>query len=140
MLYLADTVQRRGRLFHSELNLPVYQSLQNLSSAVSVSSQLKPLSTRAILMLQAELWPRSHIEEPDPEKQYHPHFDDRQCHCQGTECMGQQPELPRQERDFELVWLNRVGPSVTAHEDVSSLAQLTHLTVFLNYLYRLPLR
>ncbi|KAH0292532.1 hypothetical protein M436DRAFT_49002 [Aureobasidium namibiae CBS 147.97] len=35
MLYLADTVQRRGRLFHSELNLPVYQSLQNLSSAVS---------------------------------------------------------------------------------------------------------
>ncbi|KAH0123896.1 hypothetical protein KCU67_g17789, partial [Aureobasidium melanogenum] len=35
MLYLADTVQRRGRLFHSELNLPVYQALQNLSSAVS---------------------------------------------------------------------------------------------------------
>jgi hypothetical protein len=41
MLYLADTVQRRGRLFHSELNLPVYQSLQNLSSAVSVSSLSK---------------------------------------------------------------------------------------------------
>ncbi|KAI4728223.1 hypothetical protein E4T49_03887 [Aureobasidium sp. EXF-10728] len=35
MLYLADTVQRRGRLFHSELNLPVYQALQSLSSAVS---------------------------------------------------------------------------------------------------------
>jgi hypothetical protein len=41
MLYLADTVQRRGRLFHSELNLPVYQSLQNLSFAVSVSFPLQ---------------------------------------------------------------------------------------------------
>ncbi|CAD0041015.1 unnamed protein product [Aureobasidium pullulans] len=38
VLYLADTVQRRGRLFHSELNQPVYQALQSLSSAVSVSS------------------------------------------------------------------------------------------------------
>ncbi|KAI5210140.1 hypothetical protein E4T39_00519 [Aureobasidium subglaciale] len=35
MLYLANTVQRRGLLFHSELNLPVYQALQDLSSAVS---------------------------------------------------------------------------------------------------------
>ncbi|KAI5257374.1 hypothetical protein E4T42_01084 [Aureobasidium subglaciale] len=35
MLYLANTVQRRGLLFHSELNLPVYQALQGLSSAVS---------------------------------------------------------------------------------------------------------
>lgn len=37
MLYLADTVQRRGRLFHSEMNFPVYGALQHLSSAVSVS-------------------------------------------------------------------------------------------------------
>ncbi|CAD0018745.1 unnamed protein product [Aureobasidium pullulans] len=36
VLYLADTVQRRGRLFHSELNQPVYQALQSLSSAVSM--------------------------------------------------------------------------------------------------------
>jgi hypothetical protein len=57
-------------------------------------------------MSRAELWSRPHIKELDSEEQYHPHLDDRQCHCQSTECMGQQPELPWQERDFELVWLN----------------------------------
>ncbi|THX97263.1 hypothetical protein D6D08_00540 [Aureobasidium pullulans] len=36
VLYLADTVQRRGRLFHSELNQPVYQAFQSLSSAISM--------------------------------------------------------------------------------------------------------
>ena len=44
MLYLADTAQRRGRLFHSEMNFPVYGALQNLSSAVSVSSWFKTSS------------------------------------------------------------------------------------------------
>jgi hypothetical protein len=108
MLYLADTVQRRGRLFHSELNLPIYQSLQNLSSAVSVSHCSKSLFIGAILMSRADLWSRPCLKKLDPEKQYHPHLDDRQCHRQSTECMGQQPELPRQERDFELVGLNHV--------------------------------
>lgn len=105
MLYLADTVQRRGRLFHSEMNSPVYGALQNLSSAVSVSFDLATLFTRAVLMSRADIWSRPRVEKLDPEKQYHPHLDDRQCHCQSTECMGQQSELPRQEGHIELVGL-----------------------------------
>jgi hypothetical protein len=108
MLYLADTAQRRGRLFHSELNQPVYGALQNLSSAVSVSPYFKPLFIRAVLMSRADIWSRPHFKKPHSEKQYHPHLNHRQCHCQSTKRLGQQPELPRQERDFELVGLKAI--------------------------------
>lgn len=120
MLYLADTAQRRGRLFHSEMNQPVYGALQNLSSAVSVSSYSEFLFIRVVLTSQPDIRSRPHFEKFDPEKQYHPHFDDRQCYCQSTECMGQQPELPRKERDFGLVGLKVIYSSVTVQEAVDA--------------------
>ena len=57
-------------------------------------------------MSRADIWSRPRFEKLDSEKQYHPHLDDQQCHCQSTECMGQQPELSRKEGDYELVGLN----------------------------------
>lgn len=69
MLYLADTVQRRGRLFHSEMNSPVYGALQILSSIVSVSFEYAISFIRAVLMSEADIWSRPRVEELDPEKQ-----------------------------------------------------------------------
>ncbi|CAC9885027.1 unnamed protein product, partial [Aureobasidium pullulans] len=56
VLYLADTVQRRGRLFHSELNQPVYQALQSLSSAVSRNSTIRTLTTGSAIVRAQSAW------------------------------------------------------------------------------------
>lgn len=47
---MADACQRRGMLFHSEPNYPVYQALQNLSSIVHVCSENLMISSRAKLI------------------------------------------------------------------------------------------
>ncbi|CAD0042845.1 unnamed protein product [Aureobasidium pullulans] len=56
VLYLADTVQRRGRLFHSELNQPVHQALQSLSSAVSRNSTIRTLTTGSAIVRAQSAW------------------------------------------------------------------------------------